>query len=127
MRSHNTFCYGKIRKIIPVTLHIWSTGVRQEFAITHFHTVTYTASPQTVSTHCRRKPKYQNKPYLLQHRKVWGYTSMLFFTIFTKGNNFCYFLFASLDEERYYEMQSALKGKNLLPGSKFFPLRADPN
>ena len=52
-------------------------------------------------------------------------------TMFSKGDNFCDFLFAYLVRHlgrlHLPEMGSSLKGKNLLQWSKFFPLRDDPN
>ena len=52
----------------------------------------------------------------------------MFFHHFLKGNNFCVFLFASIKNIVHITsvMGSALKGKNLLPRSKFFPVRVDP-
>ena len=47
-----------------------------------------------------------------------------FFTISTKGNNFCGFPFAFLHakhEKKVYSIR-----KEFAPGSKFFPYRVDP-
>ena len=45
--------------------------------------------------------------------------------IFTTDNNFNDFLFASLDNKALQKWGSSLTGKNLLIGSKFFPVRID--
>ena len=45
--------------------------------------------------------------------KVNGYIS-IFFHQFSKGNNICDFMFASLEEKNPLKMGSTLKGKNLL-------------
>ena len=50
---------------------------------------------------------------------------LCFSAIFTKGNNFCNFLFASHDNVAFPKKGSALKGKNLLLRSKLFPERVD--
>ena len=56
---------------------------------------------------------------------MYGYTPTCFSVIISMGNNFCDFVFASLDKTAL-EIGSILKGKNLLLGSKFFSLRLDP-
>ena len=53
------------------------------------------------------------------------YTSM-FQLFFFKGNNFCYFLFASLDEETLQNWGLLLKERISSNGSKFFPFRVEP-
>ena len=50
---------------------------------------------------------------------VTGSISMFFSTIYTKGNNFCYFLFASMDDEGLSKWVSS-KGKVCSYGSKLF-------
>ena len=45
----------------------------------------------------------------------------------TKGNKFSNFIFASLDDETLRKWGLLLKGRICSCGSKFFPLRVDPN
>ena len=56
--------------------------------------------------------------------KMTVYFSVFFFT-FTKGNNFCNFLFASLDDEALPKMDLLLKERICSYWSKFFPLKVD--
>ena len=45
----------------------------------------------------------------------------------TKGNKFSNFIFASMDDEKLRKWGLLLKGRICSCGSKFFPLRVDPN
>ena len=47
-----------------------------------------------------------------------------FSAIFSKGDNFCVFLFASLDDEAFLKLGSTLKGKNLLLGEQILPFKS---
>ena len=49
----------------------------------------------------------------------------IFFTNFKKGNNYCDFLFDSLDDETPKKGYT-LNRKNLLLKEQFLPLRVDP-
>ena len=55
--------------------------------------------------------------------KVYGYT--LFFCHFTKGNNFCDFLFDSMITNPS-KMGSTVKEKNLLLEEQFFSFKSTP-
>ena len=61
---------------------------------------------------------------ILCHIKAYRYTSV-FSAIFPKGDNFCDFLYASMDDKALFQNGSTLKGMNLLKGSKFIPLTVD--
>ena len=53
--------------------------------------------------------------------KVYGYTS-IYFAMFSKGDNFCDFLFAYLDDRVFPKRGLLLKERIWCDGSKFFPL-----
>ena len=54
-----------------------------------------------------------------------SYYQIIFSPIFTNWNKFCDFLFDFLDDLVHFSRASAVKGKNCLVGSKFFPVRVD--
>ena len=58
----------------------------------------------------------ENGPFM--SLKVTGTSPCFFYIIFTKGDNFCDFLFASLDDS--YSIMWSTKEKNCSWGSKFF-------
>ena len=58
--------------------------------------------------------------------KVCGYTS-IYILSFYKGDNFCGFLFSSLEGEALLKWGLLIKERICSSRSKFFPLRVDPN
>ena len=53
-------------------------------------------------------------------------TPACFSAMWSKRSNFCYFLFASLYDEIFQEMNQLLKERICSYRSKFFPLRVEP-
>ena len=73
-------------------------------------------------------PQVQPQPGMIKAQLVSSSLSIkrctsMFSHHFSKGKNFCDFLCASLDDKTFHKMEATIKGKNLLLGSKFFPIR----